>query len=177
MPRRSAGLILYRPSPEPASPGGPGGGTDTGAGSGAGGGVDVLLVHPGGPFWARKDDGAWSIPKGEVGQDEDPLAAAEREVAEELGLPVPPGPRHPLGDVVQRGGKRVSAWAVATDLDVTSIRSNTFELEWPPRSGHRRAFPEVDRAGWFTLDAARAKILPSQAGFLDRLVDLLSSSD
>ena len=135
----------------------------------------MLLVHPGGPFWAKKDDGAWSIPKGEIGEAEDPLAAAEREVAEELGRPVPPGPRHPLGEVVQRGGKRVSAWAVAADLDVTTIRSNTFEIEWPPRSGSRRIFPEVDRAEWFRLEQARTKILPSQAELLDRLVVVLGS--
>lgn len=165
MPRRSAGLILYRP-----------GAAVTGAAvGGSPADVEVLLVHPGGPLWAKKDDGAWSIPKGEIGDAEDPLAAAEREVTEELGRPVPDGPRRPLGDIVQRGGKRVSAWAVPTDLDVTTIRSNTFELEWPPRSGTHRAFPEVDRAGWFPIEAARAKILPSQAELLDRLVDLLSS--
>lgn len=163
VPRRSAGLILYRP----------------GAGTGTGGGmdVDVLLVHPGGPFWAKKDTGAWSIPKGEVHEGEDLLAAAEREVAEELGQPVPPGPRHPLGEVVQRGGKRVTAWGAAADLDVATVRSNTFELEWPPRSGKRGTFPEVDRAGWFPLAEARAKILPAQAELLDRLVGLLTSSD
>ncbi|MGH9087945.1 MAG: NUDIX domain-containing protein [Acidimicrobiales bacterium] len=155
MPRPSAGLILYRRTPPRTS--------------GASGLLEVLLVHPGGPYWARRDEGAWSIPKGEVGDGEEPLAAAEREVTEELGRPVPPGPRRPLGEIVQQGGKRVSAWAVAANLDPATVVSNTFELEWPPRSGTPRTFPEVDRAAWFALDDARRRILPSQAGLLDRL--------
>lgn len=152
MTRHSAGLLFFR------------------RGSGT---LEVLLVHPGGPFWARRDTGAWSIPKGEVDEGEDLLAAAEREIAEELGAAPPPGTRLPLGDLVQRGGKRVTAWATEWDLDVTAVRSNTFELEWPPRSGVRRAFPEVDRAAWFGLDEARVRILTSQAPFLDRLAALI----
>lgn len=159
MPGRSAGLILYRRA-------------DAASGSG---GLEVLLVHPGGPYWANKDDGAWSIPKGEVDEGEDPLAAAEREVAEELGLPVPTGPRRELGEIVQGGGKRVSAWAVEADLDVAAVHSNTFELEWPPRSGRRRRYPEVDRAGWFAIELAGTKILAAQHVLLDRLSALLGA--
>jgi predicted NUDIX family NTP pyrophosphohydrolase len=128
----------------------------------------VLLVHPGGPFWARRDAGAWSIPKGEIGADEDPQTAARREFAEELGL-APDGPLAALGEIVQKGGKRVIAFALEGDFDPATLRSNTFELEWPPRSGKHRAFPEVDRAGWFDFAAARAKILPAQLPLLDRL--------
>ncbi len=155
MTRHSAGLLLFRR------------GRAT---------LEVLLVHPGGPIWARRDMGAWSIPKGEVDEGEDLLAAAEREVAEELGGAPPPGTRLALGDLVQRGGKRVTAWATEWDLDVTAVRSNTFELEWPPRSGVRRAFPEVDRAAWFGLREARARILASQVPFLDRLAALIDVS-
>ena len=126
----------------------------------------------GGPFWAKKDAGAWSIPKGEYGPDEDPLAAARREFAEELGSPAPEGvPYLPLGEVRQKNGKVVTAWAVAGDLDVTTVVSNTFELEWPPRSGRIQEFPEVDRAAWFDLDTARTKLVAAQAGFLDRLIE------
>lgn len=154
MPKQSAGLLIYRARP---------------AGRGAGH-IEVLLVHPGGPYWARRDDGWWTIPKGEVDDGEDHLAAAEREFVEELGFPAPPGPRTPLGEVVQAGGKHVRAWAVAGDLDVTSIAGGTFDLEWPPRSGAVRAFPEVDRAAWYVLDEARVKLLPGQVPLLDRLV-------
>ena len=130
-------------------------------------------MHPGGPFWARKDEGAWSIPKGEYEPGEDPLAAARREFAEELGSPPPGGDVRDLGEVVQKGGKRVRAWAVEGDFDPATIVSNTFEIEWPPRSGRRRSFPECDRAEWFTLDAAGAKLLGAQRPFLDRLRRLL----
>ncbi len=132
----------------------------------------VLLVHPGGPFWARKDSGAWSIPKGEFLEGDDPRAAALREFEEELGTR-PAGALTPLGEVVQKGGKRVTGFAVEGDLDVAAIVSNTFEIEWPPRSGRRAAFPEVDRAEWFTLEAAREKILEGQRPFLDRLATLI----
>jgi predicted NUDIX family NTP pyrophosphohydrolase len=129
----------------------------------------VLLVHPGGPFWARKDAGAWSIPKGICDPGEAPEAAARREFAEELGAAGPTGSLHPLGELRQPGGKRVLAYALEGDLDVAAIRSNSFELEWPPRSGRMQSFPEVDRAEWFPLEAARSKILPGQRAFLDRL--------
>jgi|SRR5579875_930305 len=145
----SAGILLYR--------------------SGAGGELEVLLVHPGGPLWARRDGGAWSIPKGEHGAAEEPLAAARREFAEELGRPAPGGEALDLGEVRQRGGKRVRAFALAGDFDPASIRSNLFELEWPPRSGRRQSFPEVDRAAWFSLDEAWERINPAQAELLERL--------
>lgn len=132
--------------------------------------VEVLIAHPGGPFWARKDDGAWSIPKGEYTDGEDPWAAAQREFAEELTLAVPAGPRIDLGQLKQSGGKVVSAFAVHGDLDVTDARSNTFELEWPKGSGKLRQFPEVDRVGWFAVATARIKLLNGQLGFLDRLM-------
>jgi predicted NUDIX family NTP pyrophosphohydrolase len=132
------------------------------------GGLEVLLAHPGGPFWRRKDAGAWSIPKGEIGPQEDELPAAIREFAEETGA-YPEGAFLPLGELKQAGGKRVVAWAVAGDIDPTTVRSNTFEIVWPPRSGRRESFPEIDRAGWFTLAEARVKILKSQEPFLDRL--------
>jgi predicted NUDIX family NTP pyrophosphohydrolase len=148
VPRTSAGLLLHRHRD---------------------GELEVLLVHPGGPFWARKDAGAWSVPKGEYEPTEDPRAAARREFAEELGSPPPEGPALDLGEVAQKGGKRVRAWAVAGDLDVTTVVSNTFEMEWPPRSGRRQTFPECDRAEWFGLDAAAAKLLGAQRPFLDRL--------
>ena len=147
MAKRSAGLLLHRRRE---------------------GGLEVLLVHPGGPFWAKRDLGAWSIPKGELDEAEDPLAAARREVEEETGLRVE-GPFAPLGAVRQRGGKEVLAWAAPADLDPAALRSSTFEVEWPPRSGRRQRFPEVDRAAWFALDEARRRILPGQAPFLDQL--------
>jgi predicted NUDIX family NTP pyrophosphohydrolase len=136
-------------------------------------GPEVLLVHPGGPYWARKDDGAWSIPKGELDGDEDPRACALREFAEELGAPPPDGTLADLGSVRQKSGKVVIAFAVAGDLDPATLVSNTFELEWPPRSGRTQEFPEIDRAEWFDLDAARAKLNPAQVAFLDRLAKLL----
>jgi predicted NUDIX family NTP pyrophosphohydrolase len=136
------------------------------------GALKVLLVHPGGPFWASKDDGAWSIPKGEHDANEESLAAALREFKEELGIS-PHGACQPLGEVKQKGGKIVTAFAIEGDLDVAHIRSATFEIEWPPRSGRRRSFPEVDRAQWFSADEARRKILPSQSELIDRLEALL----
>ena len=129
----------------------------------------MLLVHPGGPYFARRDDGAWSIPKGLYEEDEEPLACAQREFAEELGSPCPDGPALELGEIRQKNGKRVRAFAVEGDLDADTITSNTFEIEWPPRSGGRQTFPEVDRAGWFTLGEARAKLIPAQVPLLDAL--------
>lgn len=132
-------------------------------------GVLVLLVHPGGPFWRNKDDGAWSIPKGEIGAKEDPEDAARREFAEELGPFATVGPLRPLGEVVQRGGKRVVAFSGEGDFDPAKLASNSFEIEWPPRSGRIQSFPEVDRAEWYDLETARTKILPGQVDLLDRL--------
>ena len=127
-------------------------------------------MHPGGPFWAKKDAGAWSIPKGEYDEGEDPRACAAREFEEELGAPLPPEAElSELGTVKLRSGKEIVAFAVAGDLDADAITSNTFTLEWPPRSGAMREFPEVDRAGWFGLDEAREKLNPAQAALLDRL--------
>jgi predicted NUDIX family NTP pyrophosphohydrolase len=131
--------------------------------------LEVLLVHPGGPFWARKDDGAWSIPKGEHEPAEDPLAAARREFAEELGSPAPPGEPIELGGVTLTSGKVVTAWTIEGDFDAASAVSNTFELVWPPRSGRVQSFPEVDRAEWFSVALARRKLNPAQVPFLDRL--------
>jgi len=135
-------------------------------------GLEVLLAHPGGPFWARKNDGAWMLPKGELAPGEDPLAAARREFDEEIGF-APAGPFAPLGEVRQKGGKRVLAWAVAGDFEPDDLRSNVFEIEWPPRSGQSRTFPEVDRVAWFPLDAARLKVLASQRPFIERLAAAL----
>jgi predicted NUDIX family NTP pyrophosphohydrolase len=154
---RSAGLLLYRRR-------------DDGA-------LEVLLGHMGGPFWARKDERAWSIPKGEHPDDEDALAAARREFAEETGTRPPDGPTLDLGEVPQSGGKRVTAWAVEGDLDPDRIESNTFELEWPPRSGRRQEFPEIDRAGWFDLGTARRKVVKGQVPLLDRLEERLSGAE
>ena len=131
---------------------------------------EVLLVHPGGPFWARKDAGAWSIPKGEYEEGDDPRACALREFEEELGSPLPAGTElTELGSVRQSGGKVITAYAAPGDLDADAITSNTFTIEWPPRSGRSQEFPEVDRAGWFSLDEAREKINQAQAEFLVRL--------
>ncbi len=134
----------------------------------AGSKLQVLLVHPGGPFWRHRDAGAWSIPKGEIAAGEDASCAARREFVEETGVPLA-GPLQLLGEIRQRGGKRVIAFAVEGDLDVEIVKSNTFEIEWPPRSGAKQPFPEIDRAGWFGLPAARIKILESQRPLLDRL--------
>jgi predicted NUDIX family NTP pyrophosphohydrolase len=133
--------------------------------------LEVLLVHPGGPFWRNKDLGAWSIPKGEYGADEAPEAAARREFAEELGVTLE-GALQPLGEIRQRGGKRVKAFAVEGDLDTDAIRSNEFPLEWPPGSGRIQLFPEVDRAAWLSLPEAAEKLLASQLAFLDRVAEL-----
>jgi len=146
--RKSAGLLLFRR---------------------AGDALEVLLVHPGGPFWAKRDLGAWSIPKGECEDGEDPRAAAWREFGEELGTPAPDGRALELGEIRQKAGKTVLAWAVAGDLDADRITSNTFEMEWPPRSGRTQSFPEVDRAGWFGLAEARERINPAQVELLERL--------
>jgi predicted NUDIX family NTP pyrophosphohydrolase len=152
MSTQSAGILLYRRGEE---------------------GREVLLVHPGGPYWTKKDLGAWSIPKGEYEEGEDPRACALREFEEELGVPPPAGDLAELGSTRQAGGKLVTAWAVEGDVDAGSVRSNTFTLEWPPRSGRMREFPEVDRAQWFALDEARRRINPAQAVFVDRLEGLL----
>jgi predicted NUDIX family NTP pyrophosphohydrolase len=134
----------------------------------------VLLVHPGGPAWSRRDAGAWSIPKGEYLDGEDPLSAARREFEEELGTPAPAGEAADLGEIRQRAGKRVRAWALPGDLDAGAIVSNTCELEWPPRSGRTIEIPEVDRAEWFSLETAREKINSGQAQLLDRLEQLVA---
>jgi predicted NUDIX family NTP pyrophosphohydrolase len=139
--------------------------------------LEVLLVHPGGPYWANRDDGAWSLPKGEYEVDEDPLPVAIREFREELGVG-PPSESQPvsLGESRQPSGKRISIWALNGDVDVGVVRSNTFTMEWPPRSGQTKEFPEVDRAAWFDVDAARRKMLPGQIAFIDRLFELLRGS-
>jgi predicted NUDIX family NTP pyrophosphohydrolase len=137
----------------------------------ADGALEVLLVHPGGPFWARRDAGVWSVPKGEYEPGEDPFDAARREFEEELGAAPPDGRALDLGEIKQKGGKLVCAWAIEGDLDPSGIRSNTFTLEWPPRSGTMRSFPEVDRAAWFTPEVAREKINPGQVTLLDRLTE------
>ena len=153
--RRSAGLLVHR---------------------GAGAGFEVLLVHPGGPMWSKRDAGAWSIPKGEYDGDEDPLAAARREFQEELGVAPPEGPVRDLGEVRQKSGKLVHAWAVEGDVDVSSISSNTVTVQWPPRSGKTLEIPEVDRAEWFGPEVARAKLNPAQVALLDRLCHILEMS-
>jgi predicted NUDIX family NTP pyrophosphohydrolase len=154
MAAESAGILMYRRR--------------------EGGVVELLLIHPGGPYWRNKDAGAWSIPKGEYGPDEKPEAAARREFAEELGFAAE-GVLRPLGDIRQKGGKRVTAFALEGDLDTSSITSISFEMEWPRGSGRMRSFPEVDRADWFTLAEAREKILASQTPLIDRLLALLGS--
>jgi predicted NUDIX family NTP pyrophosphohydrolase len=150
--KRSAGILLYRRT----------------AGS-----PEVLLVHPGGPYWARKDLGAWSIPKGEHDDAEDPQACALREFEEETGTRLPPGELAELGEVKQKSGKVVTAWAAEGDLDADAVSSNTFTMEWPPRSGRTAEFPEIDRAGWFEIETAREKLVPAQTEFLDRLLERL----
>ena len=140
-----------------------------------GGKLEVLLAHPGGPYWRRKDEGAWTIPKGEMDAGEDAIDAARREFAEETGIALS-GPLAPLGEIRQRAGKRVLAFVVEGDLDVEAIKSNTFELEWPPRSGRKQTFPEIDRAGWFDLPAAHDKIIEAQRPLLDRLAELVGRS-
>jgi predicted NUDIX family NTP pyrophosphohydrolase len=154
LPRRSAGILLYRLS---------------------GAEPEVLIVHPGGPFWANKDAGVWSIPKGEYDDTEEPLVCALREFEEETGTAIDPAEPIELGTVKQKSGKLVIAWAAEGDLDADAIRSNTFRTQWPPGSGRWATFPEVDRAGWFRLDEAREKLNPAQAEFVDRLEERLGT--
>ena len=137
--------------------------------------VEVLIGHMGGPFWARKDDAAWSVPKGEHGEGEDAFAVALREFEEELGSPVPSSDLVPLGEVKQSGGKVLTVWAAEGDLDAEATTSNTFELEWPPRSGRVQEFPEIDRAAWVTVDVARTKLVKGQVPLLDRLLEVLGA--
>ena len=151
--KSSAGLVLYRHRDE----------------------VEVFLVHPGGPFWAKKDTGAWSVPKGEIAAGEEPLEAAKREFVEETGFKID-GEFRRLDPLKQAGGKIVQAWTIEADCDPARLCSNRFSLEWPPKSGQTREFPEVDRCGWFTIAEARTKILAAQTGFLDQLVALLTQS-
>ena len=138
-------------------------------------GPELFLVHPGGPFWKNKDDGAWSIAKGEYDEGEDPLAVARREFEEELGSPAPAGHVIELGELVQPSRKIVAAYAVEGEFDTDKLKSNLFELEWPPKSGRRQSFPEVDRAAWFTPEEAKVKILPGQRPFIDRLLERLGA--
>lgn len=145
--KKTAGMLLYRLR---------------------GSALEVFLIHPGGPFWAKKDEGAWSIPKGEFVEDEEPLNAAKREFQEETGFSID-GQFMPLAPLKQRSGKLVYAWALEGDCDAEAIKSNLFSLEWPPRSGNRKEYPEVDRAGWFALEIAKRKIVPGQMGFLKEL--------
>ena len=154
MAKRSAGILMYRGQPQAR---------------------ELLLVHPGGPFWANKDDGAWSIPKGEYDDGEDPLACAIREFQEELGKSPVAGPTRVanLGEIAQPSGKSVIAYAIEGDFEPAALKSNRFELEWPPSSGQTQSFPEVDRAQWFSPAEARQKILPGQAPFIDRLLERL----
>lgn len=152
MAKESAGILLYRISPD---------------------GVEVLLAHPGGPFWANRDHGAWSIPKGELEAGEDPRASALREFEEELGTPAPTERLIELGSITQASGKRVTAWAAEGDLDPATVRSNTFTAEWPPRSGRLAEFPEIDRVQWFDPDEARGRINAAQAELIDRLLEQL----
>ena len=154
MPRRSAGLLLYR--------------------RGAGG-VEVLLAHPGGPVWAKRDLGAWTVPKGEFEPGEEGIAVARREFEEETGHPPPDGPPIALGEIRQKGGKVVEAWAFEGDLDPSAARSNTFPFEWPPRSGRWMTIPEIDRVEWFAPDEARRRIKDTQAPFVDRLLAALDA--
>ena len=148
----SAGLLVFRRKPD----------------------LEILLGHPGGPFWARKDAGAWSIPKGELEEGDDELAAAQREFEEETGSRVS-GAFLTLEPLRLKSGKIIHAWAVRGDIDASAIRSNAFSMEWPPRSGRQQEFPEVDRGGWFTMEKAREKIHPGQQGFLDQLKERISS--
>ena len=152
MGKESAGLLMYR--------------VKTGK-------LEFLLVHPGGPFWKAKDAGAWTLPKGELGAGEEPLTAAKREFEEELGLK-PSGPFVELGSIKQKAGKVVHAWAFAGDCEPSQLQSNTFEMEWPPRSGRRQTFPEVDRAEFFAIEIAREKINPAQRPFLEKLSERLA---
>jgi len=151
--RRSAGLLLYRRPPE--------------------GGVEVLLAHPGGPIWAKRDEGVWSVPKGEFHEGEEAWAVARREFEEETGHPPPGGDPIELGEIRQKGGKLVEAWAMEGDLDPATAHSNTFPFQWPPRSGQWITIPEIDRVEWFTPDEARRRIKDTQIPFIDRLQEAL----
>lgn len=153
--KQSAGLLLYRGNPD---------------------NYEVLLVHPGGPYWAKKDAGVWSIPKGEFGQDEDPLTAVKREFSEETGQPAPAGKFIDLGQAKQSGGKVVFAWAIQADIDASTVRSNTLTIEWPPRSNSQLEIPEVDRAGWFTFDVAVTRIVKGQVPLLESLAVRLGTA-
>lgn len=155
MAKQSAGLLLYRQAAKD---------------------IEVLLVHPGGPFWVKKDKGAWSVPKGEYGADEEPLAAAKREFAEETGQVAPEGEYIELGEFKRKDGKTVKAWAIESDFDAGKIKSNTFEMEWPPRSGQKQEFLEVDKAAWFTLARAPEKMHQGQAVFIERLAEHLGQN-
>jgi predicted NUDIX family NTP pyrophosphohydrolase len=152
MPKTSAGILFYRIQKNE---------------------LEVLLVHPGGPFWSKKDEGVWSVPKGEVELNEDLLEAARREVKEELGIE-PEGKPIAMNPLKQKGGKLIHCWALRQNLDPAKIISNFFELEWPPKSGLKKQFPEVDRAAWFDIPSARNKILPGQASFLDDLIKIIN---
>jgi predicted NUDIX family NTP pyrophosphohydrolase len=156
MPKKSAGLLLYRRARD-------------------GSGIEVLLAHPGGPFWRNKDEGAWTIPKGEFTDDENPLAAAKREFEEELGTKPPHGESLQLKPIKQKNGKTVHAWAVEGDFDPSTLNSNLFEQEWPPKSGRRQKFPEVDRAEWFTPEVAKEKMLFGQSALVDELLALVQA--
>ncbi|HKY38483.1 MAG TPA: NUDIX domain-containing protein [Polyangiaceae bacterium] len=153
--KQSAGILVYRVSPSD---------------------LEVLLVHPGGPFWTKKDDGAWFIPKGEIEPGEEPLETALREFREELGIAPPSGEPHALGTVKNKGGKLIYAWALPGDLDLTAFKSNTFSLEWPPRSGKSRDFPEVDRAEYFGVERALQKMHPAELPLVQRLLEQLRES-
>ncbi|HEY5668083.1 MAG TPA: NUDIX domain-containing protein [Candidatus Saccharimonadales bacterium] len=150
--KQSAGLLLYKKTPD---------------------GYQVLLGHPGGPFWARRDDGVWSIPKGEFTEGEEPLKAARREFREEMGSDAPEGPVMELDSAKMSSGKVVYSWALEADLDTMTFRSNSFKMEWPPKSGQEQEFPELDRVGWFTIAAARQKLVKGQVPLLERLTELL----
>ena len=154
MPKQAAGILLYRRGRS---------------------GLEVLLAHPGGPLWARKDAASWTLPKGQFTEGELPLDAAKREFHEEMGSP-PSGDFQPLGTIKQPSGKIIHAWAAESDFDASTVKSNLFSMEWPPKSGRHGKFPEVDRAGWFSIEEARDKILKGQAPFLDRLLALLSTA-
>ena len=155
---RSAGILLYRRTPD-----------------GALDGVEVLIAHPGGPLWARKDEDAWTIPKGLTEPGESEIDPARREFAEEIGSPAPDGPVIALGEVTLKSGKVVIAFAIEGDLDTDTVHSNTFEMVWPPRSGKMQSFPEIDRAQWFSPDDAKRKLNPAQAVFVDRLLTALAA--
>ncbi|HUR56233.1 MAG TPA: NUDIX domain-containing protein [Opitutaceae bacterium] len=153
MPKQAAGILLYRRGRS---------------------GLEVLLAHPGGPLWARKDAGAWTMPKGQFTETELPLDAARREFEEEMGTP-PSGNFQPLGTIKQPSGKIIHAWAAESDFDATTVKSNLFSMEWPPRSGRHGEFPEVDRAAWFSIEEARHKIIKGQAPFIERLLEVVRS--